>query len=168
MKIRLLDKDEDALAFRDIQIEAIRDMPEAFGETLEEALSKPDSEFQSKLSDRGNGDFVIGAFEKDRLVGVVGFHRHPLTNSSHKGYIWGVYVRPDFRRRGIAMALFKKIIHKAKESRDIHLLNLKVLTKNEGAIALYEDLGFSIFGTEPNSINFDGKAYDEHCMQLVI
>lgn len=60
-----------------------------------------------------------------------------------------VAVHPDFRRRGIAEALVKRLVEdlKAMES---HCLTLEVRATNAPAIALYEKLGFSQIGRRKN------------------
>ena len=60
-----------------------------------------------------------------------------------------VAVHPDFRRRGIAEALVKRLVEdlKAMES---HCLTLEVRASNAPAIALYEKLGFSRIGRRKN------------------
>ena len=60
-----------------------------------------------------------------------------------------VAVHPDFRRRGIAEALVKRLVEdlKAMES---HCLTLEVRETNAPAIALYEKLGFSQIGRRKN------------------
>ncbi len=60
-----------------------------------------------------------------------------------------VAVHPDFRRRGIAETLVKRLVEdlKAMES---HCLTLEVRASNAPAIALYEKLGFSQIGRRKN------------------
>jgi RimJ/RimL family protein N-acetyltransferase len=56
----------------------------------------------------------------------------------------------------------------AREDKKLRQLNLAVSAANKGAVKLYEDLGFSVFGTEPNAAFVNGKGYDEHHMQCVL
>ena len=34
--------------------------------------------------------------------------------SNHKGMIWGVYVRPAYRKLGVARAIFRTLLERAK------------------------------------------------------
>lgn len=60
-----------------------------------------------------------------------------------------VAVHPDFRRRGIAEALVKRLVENLK-AMESHCLTLEVRATNAPAIALYEKLGFSQIGRRKN------------------
>jgi len=58
----------------------------------------------------GNPDFFLGAFEDNRLVGVV-----VATSDGRKGWINRLAVHPDFRRMGVAEKLISEaetVLHK--------------------------------------------------------
>ena len=60
-----------------------------------------------------------------------------------------VAVHPDFRRRGIAEALVKRLVEDL-QAMESHCLTLEVRESNAPAIALYEKLGFSQIGRRKN------------------
>ena len=60
-----------------------------------------------------------------------------------------VAVHPDFRRRGIAEALVKRLVEDL-QAMESHCLTLEVRATNAPAIALYEKLGFSQIGRRKN------------------
>ena len=60
-----------------------------------------------------------------------------------------VAVHPDFRRRGIAEALVKRLVEDL-QAMESHCLTLEVRASNAPAIALYEKLGFSQIGRRKN------------------
>ena len=60
------------------------------------------------------------------------------------GYVWwihSVYVRPDWRGRGVFRGLFQHIEDLARRSGDVRNLRLFVETNNKQAIKTYEQLG---------------------------
>lgn len=87
----------------------------------------------------------LGAFENDRLVGVV---RATLWNES--GMVKGlkivclddIYVLPACRRRGIAARLFAEVEAWAREQGAVRL-DLYTWDFNKGAIAMYEAMGMT-------------------------
>ena len=59
-----------------------------------------------------------------------------------------VAVHPDFRRRGIAEALVKRLVEDL-QAMESHCLTLEVRASNTPAQALYEKLGFTEVGRRP-------------------
>ena len=167
MKTRIL-SGIDADLFRKIRLEAIEDSPESFGESLEEASRKSTQDFERSLSDHGKGDFVLGGFIGDELVGTVGLYRESLSKFAHKANAWGLYVKPANRGKGYGSALISRAIDIAKSSSDIRQVNLVVVASNKSAISIYEKIGFAIYGTEPDAICVFGVCHDEHYMKLVL
>ena len=86
---------------------------------------------------------MMGAFENGEILGTV---RATLWNES--GMIKGVktacldniYVLPEYRRKGIAKALFAEVESWAR-ARDAVRLDLHVWDFNEDALALYQAMG---------------------------
>jgi len=71
------------------------------------------------------------------VVGTV----YANTTSAHFGYVFGLYTRPDARRRGVAKALMRAIAEVLRQEGRRYVV-LSVDTPNEQARALYEQLGF--------------------------
>lgn len=66
-----------------------------------------------------------------------------------EGYIGNVYVRPEFRRQGIAGELISSLIERAR-SDGLSFITLEVRQSNSPAIALYEKYGFRVEGVLKN------------------
>ena len=62
--------------------------------------------------------------------------------TEHFGYVFGLYVRPEARRRGVAHALMRAIAAVLREEGREYVL-LSVDTPNAPALELYRQLGFS-------------------------
>ena len=84
------------------------------------------------------------ALDGDQLVGYVGSQ-----SSIDETDIMNIAVHPDWRRRGIAESLIENLIAELKK-RGSHALMLEVRVSNDGAIALYEKLGFHQVGCRKN------------------
>jgi len=64
-----------------------------------------------------------------------------MANGTEFGFVFGLYVVPDARRRGIARALMREVARLlADEGRGYVVLSVD--TPNEQARSLYERLGF--------------------------
>jgi len=82
----------------------------------------------------------VGAFEGEQLGGYLIVSRY--VDAWH---IMNIAVSPDFRRRGIATALLERLFELTDDgSRRGYTLEVRV--SNDGAIRLYERLGFTARG----------------------
>jgi ribosomal protein S18 acetylase RimI-like enzyme len=155
----------DAALFHRLRLESLQDSPSAFGSSLEEEASLALSSVEGRLSisfDRG----VYGAFDKTKLVGLIGLGRENLKNLSHKVFVWGMYVTPTYRGASIGKALLATALSLARSIPNVRQVNLSVNATNDSAIRLYESFGFSSFGREPEAMLINGVLYDEIHMRL--
>jgi ribosomal protein S18 acetylase RimI-like enzyme len=148
----------DAAAFRAIRLEGLQTSPEAFGSTYEAESGRSVAEFARTLE----RSYVAGAFAGEALVGVAGFYVLDGPKVRHRGNIWGVYVQGSQRGRGVGKALIINLLDHARTL--VQQVHLTVVTENAGAKALYERLGFAVYGTEPRSLRVGERYYDEHLM----
>jgi len=148
----------DAAAFRAIRLEGLQINPEAFGSTYEAESGRTVEEFAQTLA----RSYVAGAFDGEALIGVAGFYVLEGPKMRHRGNIWGVYVQGTQRGRGIGSALIANLLDHAQTR--VQQVHLTVVTENAGAKALYERLGFAVYGTEPRSLKVGERYYDEHLM----
>ena len=82
----------------------------------------------------------LGAFEGEQLGGYLIVSRY--VDAWH---IMNIAVSPDFRRRGIATALLQRLFE-LTDDRSRRGYTLEVRVSNDGAIRLYERLGFTARG----------------------
>ena len=90
-------------------------------------------------------------FEDGKLIGTAGFFRRPNNKERHKGHIWGVYVWPESRGKGLGSALMKEIIRRARTFDCLEQITL-VASARLPAQRLYKALGFESYGIEPHSL----------------
>jgi RimJ/RimL family protein N-acetyltransferase len=158
-------REEDAAAFRELRLEALRTHPEAFGADYAEALARPIEFWQERVRSGAGGERGITyvAEAGGALVAMTGIFRDEAAKMRHSATIWGVYVAPDWRGLGIADALIQACVGWAREL-GLRLVKLNVVTANAAAIRCYTRCGFSVYGVEPEVIYCDGIYYDELLM----
>lgn len=112
--------------------------------------------------------FTLGAYAQNALAGIVSFARDGEDREKlrHKGMISTMYVSKEFRGRGIAKVLLEELIKRVKAIADIEQINLIVISDNSRAKQLYESFGFKKYGTELNSIKWEGQYFSEDLMVL--
>jgi ribosomal protein S18 acetylase RimI-like enzyme len=165
MSVRLLTK-EDIDQLWSIRLHSLQDNPEAFGSTYEETLERGKENMRQRLLKPHAETFYIGAFEDERLVGIVGFFRESGTKGQHKGYIISMYVAPEQRGRGTGKALLAEAIAQARTIPGLEQLLLAVVTTNTAARQLYRSLGFEVYGLEPRALKQGDQYWDEELMTL--
>lgn len=163
LTIRIL-SEEDVELFWPLRLQALQNEPQSFGSDYDEARTMPLSDVKKRL-DCSENSFVLGAFCPD-LVGVAGFFRKQGVKSRHKGTIWGVYVDPSYRGRGISRELMKTAIDRARQIPDLESLILTVVTTNQAALNLYQSLGFTEYGLESQALKLNGSYLDEVLMEF--
>ena len=130
MKIRTLIT-EDWKIWKQFRLEALKNSPESFGSSWEEESRWPDSEFQDCFTK----NTIFGVFIENRLVASAAFYSLNGLKTKHRGVIWGMYTKPEYREQGIASALMQALISFAKLR--VIQLHLTCVTKNLHAIRFY-------------------------------
>ena len=148
----------DALAYRDIRLEGLRQNPEAFASTLEDERDRPLDWFKELITQSQ----IFGAVLARGLVGVVGLRPHADAKLRHKAMIWGMYVRREARQYGIGERLIDAAV--AYASGHVEQLQLAVVTENEAARRLYAKAGFIEYGHQINALKHAGRYYDDILM----
>jgi ribosomal protein S18 acetylase RimI-like enzyme len=165
MELHLLTPD-DAEAFWHLRLEALRNDSPAFADSAEEHLTTTVDMARDRLSKSDPAsNFVVGMFEDGKLTGSAGFYRYTLIKERHKGHIWGVYVRPQSRGKGVGSALMKEIIRRAREIKGVEQITL-VASANLPAQRLYKSLGFESYGIEPHSLKIGTEYVNDVLMIL--
>ncbi len=148
----------DAPAFRAIRLRALRDHPADFGSDFREEAGKPLSHFVGQIAD----NHIMGAWEGRALVGIIALEFKSKAKERHRAFLWGVYVAPDGRGRGVAPALLDATLGVALGR--VEQVELGVRAGNGAAEALYRSRGFVEYGREPATYVVEGVAWDSLLM----
>jgi GNAT superfamily N-acetyltransferase len=125
----------DGERLRAIRLRALRDAPDAFGTTWEDAAARPPECWDRQLEQLAT--FVATANGCD--LGLVRGVLHD--DFSDAAYLISMWVALEARRRGIGSALVDAVVQWARE-RALNRLFLDVAESNAPAIALYIRKGF--------------------------
>ena len=158
--VRRLVGPEDGLFYRELRLEGLRRHPEAFGAAFDEEVVLPPDRWAGRL----DVTQVFASERAGRMVGIAGLFGEQMRKKRHKAVLFGVYVRPEARGRGVGRALVRAVIEAAREGHE--QLHTAVVTGNHGARRLYQDLGFRTYGIEPRALMVDGQYHDEELLVL--
>src|SRR5882724_6484106 len=165
MEIRLLTAN-DAEAWWHLRLQALQNDPSSFADSAEEHLSTTVDAARARLdAGKPESNFVLGTFEDGGLAATTGFHRRQNIKEHHKGHVWGVYVRPESRGKGVARALMQEVIRRARLMPGLEQITLVVST-HIAARQLYLSLGFQSYGIEPRSLKIGDDYVDDELMVL--
>ena len=164
----------DAAAFQQLRLRGLLEAPEAFGSTYaeEQGLSL-DWVAEHLAPVAGSAQVVLGAFSEashdgGELLGLIGCVQETKLKIRHKAMIWGMYVAPEARGRGIGSALLERVIAEARGWPGVEKLTLTVVERAHAARALYHAAGFRPFGFEPDGLRQDGfqDVLEYHALDL--
>ena len=162
--IRTLGPD-DVERYRVLRLEGLRDSPEAFSSDYAENARYPIETFAQRIAAERDR-WVLGAFDGEALVGVAGYMRMQGAKVNHRATVWGMYVTPRVRGRGIGAELLARLIAQARAEPGLEQLALSVTVGNAPARNLYSRAGFVGCGVEPRTIRVGDRWFDEEHMIL--
>ncbi|MFD0696700.1 GNAT family N-acetyltransferase [Paenibacillus sp. GCM10027628] len=85
------------------------------------------------------GETLLAAVYKGRIVGICGLNRNPFENSNNIGRVRRLYVLKEYRRNGFGEKLMEGIMDVAS----LHYKVLVLYTDNPAADKFYKALGFT-------------------------
>lgn len=158
---------DDIEPFSRLRLRALREEPRSFSSSPQDHETLSPGEVAQRLTPSADA-LVLGAFDDSgALVGIAGVVRERPIKHAHKAFLWGVYVAPEARRRGIAESLVRAAIDAARSSlRGVRTLNTSVFLSAPGARDLYLRCGFVSWGIEPCAAMVDDQCIDEEQLRL--
>jgi GNAT superfamily N-acetyltransferase len=131
----------DGAILRELRLRSIADAPDAFGQPIEEARSRPQSEWQRSAQRSAHGDNRTWLIAEDgeQAIGLVqGRRRRPRTL-----LLFSMWVDPTARRSGVGRMLIEALEAWAL-GWDAGETILWVFGGNASALKFYRDLGFEV------------------------
>lgn len=142
LRVRRIRADEGAL-LRALRLRALSEVPEAFGETLDEAAARDQAEYDARARAASEGDrrawFLAEIDGREMPVGLALGRRRP----PDEAMVFSVWVAEAARELGVGRALMAAVEAWARGWGADRLV-LWVYRSNTGAIAFYQRLGFRL------------------------
>jgi RimJ/RimL family protein N-acetyltransferase len=157
--------EEDAQNFLRMQLQLDRETKNMMFEPDERPNDVDRTRSMIKAAITNNNLLLCTAME-DELVGFLSASKGSFQRNRHSAYIV-IGLLEKARSKGFGLQLFDQLILWAKEQ-GLARLELTVLCRNTGAIALYQKYGFEIEGTKHRSLFIDGEYEDEYYMARLL
>ncbi|MCU1780604.1 GNAT family N-acetyltransferase [Pseudomonas sp. 14P_5.3_Bac1] len=149
----------DAEAYRALMLEAYGAYPQAFTSSVAERALMPLSWWEKRVD--SPLDRLLGAFEGDALVGIVGLAFEPREKARHKVTLFGMYVNQAYQQKGVGRQLVEAALSEARRHSRLKLIQLTVTAGNDAAFALYQRCGFIQYGLEPLAVRVGEDYFDK-------
>jgi len=165
----------DAEAYFALRAEMLASTPLSFSASPGDDFANDVEGVRARLAGAPD-NVILGAFgpedasgaSRETLVGAVGVVRMGRRKTAHAVHLWGVYVRPAVRRRGVGRRLMEAALAHARTLEGVCVARLGVSSEAPGARALYESVGFRAWGVEERALFVDGAFRDEVHMTLFL
>ena len=158
----------DAAAYQALRVRGMTEHPEAFtSSALDEAARDLKwAQERPRAAPHRPHDFLLGAFQADTLVGVVGIQGRNRPKERHTATVVGMYVAPEVWGHGVARALMPALLDRVAAMPGVVQLDLTVTAGNDRAQALYGACGFTVFGVLTRAIKVGERYFDKVHMLL--
>ena len=143
---------------------ALRENPLAFSSSAENDFASSRESLLPGLQ-RAPEWMLFGTFDPV-LAGSVGLMRARHAKAAHRMQVWGMYVAPEHRSRGLGGQLLEAAIAHARALQDVEWIDLSVTSVADAARRLYERAGFVSWGTSVDALRCEGHVADERHMAL--
>jgi RimJ/RimL family protein N-acetyltransferase len=152
---------EEWATLRELRLRSLRDAPEAFGQTHEQADQQPDDEWQSAARAASSGErraWFLAEDDRGEPVGLVLGRRRP----PHDCLLFSMWVDPAVRHGGTGRRLVQAVADWGARWGARRVV-LWVILGNEGALRFYERIGFRRLEEGPDAES--GIAYGALAME---
>ena len=157
----------DAPAVVVLRREALTSSPLAFAASHEDDRALSIEFVRTALADAASSA-MFGAFDEAALVGMAGVHLLDKVKLRHKAQLWGMYVAPAARGRGLGAALVRAVIDHCRSWPGVLQVQLSVTEAAAEASRVYERAGFREWGREPGGFLWEGRLVDERHLTLIL
>ena len=137
---------DDWESHRDIRLEMLVAAPDAFWFTHADEAVYDEADWRERIE----GAWLVQARDASGVLGSAGLGSHWEPERATVATLFGMYVAPRARGRGVGEALVHAVLDEARRRGKSEVV-LEVTSNNPAARALYERCGFAVTGaTHPH------------------
>ncbi|MBI3486243.1 GNAT family N-acetyltransferase [Candidatus Daviesbacteria bacterium] len=155
--------------YKELRLRALKENPEAFGQTLEDALSMSDEKWKQRLAKAAEGInyWIFFAKLDNELVGMVSARETNPPDLNPTVKIQGVFVASEARNKGIGRKLISHLLTEIRKNPKWQKARLNVFSSQTQALSFYQSLGFEIKEKKLESFS-DRKTKEAFVMEKLL
>jgi len=158
---------EDAAIYQELRRLSLAEAPHLVGPRAEREARDELPALRARIAGYpGEGVFAFGGFRDGICAAAGALARNPDPRFSHKLFLWGMYVRPEFRGQSAGRQMLEHLLAFARRQPGAECVMLQATTTNEPAKALYRKFGFVSCGIEPKALKIGGNYWNFETMQV--
>jgi len=133
---------DDWRSYRDVRLEMLQEEPDAFWFTYADEAIYDEADWRERIE----GAWLVQARDAEGVLGTAGLGSHWEPERATTATLFGMYVAPRARGRGVGEALVRAVLDEARHMGKSEVI-LEVTSSNAAAEALYARCGFQRTGT---------------------
>lgn len=155
--------EKDWLIFSEVRLRALKSDPQVFGSNFERESKFTEADWRSRLQSADSEIFML--FDGAKPVGITGVSVFDEDPSGQTAILWGSWLAPEYRRKGLSNLMYETRIEWAKSRPPINRIVVSHRASNTASKFANQKHGFVFTGTH-EKIWTDGKTEDEVCYEL--
>ena len=158
-------EEKDWRVFSEIRLRALQTDPGVFGSNHEQESKFTEAEWRSRLNDPDSA--VFGVFDDDRPVGMTGVAVDRDDPSRKTALLWGSWLEPDAREKGISKLLYDARIGWARQQPGV--VRIIVSHRESNVASKFANQKFGFVPTHvTNKVWNDGLTEKEFHYELIL
>lgn len=151
--------------FREIRLKALQSDPKVFGSHYEREVNKSKQDWKEWAGDKHQGLFLI--YDDEKLIGMTGIFIPQDTTAKTTAVLWGSWLAPDYRRKGISHLMYKTRIDWAKQQPELRRIEVSHRESNVASKFANQKHGFKLI-KEEDKVWHDGISEKDVIYELKI
>lgn len=155
--------------YKDLRLESLRDFPQGFSSSYDEAILKPDEEWQYDLisSQEEKDSVMLCAYDGNEMIGCVGSYWKNKSKTRHVANVGLMYVKKSHQGKGVGNLLLNELLKLLTGMNRFRKIKLEVIQGNLPAYNLYRKAGFVDTGINHDELLINGSYVNTICMEKI-
>lgn len=157
--------EDDWEIFKDIRLFALQSDPYVFGAKYVDEATQKDTWWRELLREENIAVFIL--FDQNNSVGMTGIAADRNDPTKQTAYLWGSWIHPDYRGKGLSQELYKARIEWAKKHKIFKRIIVSHRESNISSKRANQKHNFVYIDSKDKMWN-DGVSEKEHIYQLIL